>query len=254
LDTNYLNTFFTGKFLMKLDEIDSTNNFLKAWVANNKPIEGTVILTEKQNAGRGQAGTSWQSKSGENITLSVLYTPSFLEARNQFVLSAAVALGVYEAVSAVLPSKMVKIKWPNDILLENKKVCGILIENSLMGSYLQNSIIGIGLNVLQTDFGDLSLATSLKKEGYTGEVDNVIKILLENLEAQYLRLKSGRYESILEDYHAHLLGKDEVRSFIADDVSFEGIIQGVENDGRLRISTTNGDRLFYHKEVSFVLL
>lgn len=254
MDSSSINTLFTGKFLIKLSEIDSTNNFLKNWLSNNAPTDGTVILAEHQTAGRGQAGTSWQSMPGENITMSLLYQPKFILAKDQFVLSAMVACSVYELLSEFFSSHRVEIKWPNDIMIDKQKICGVLIENSIQGSHLQNSIIGIGLNVLQKNFQDLNTATSMHLKGYEGDTGRVLKRLLELLEKNYLLLKAGRGDVILEQYHQVLLGKGEIRKFSDHQSEFYGIIQGVAPDGRLEISSGDGNRFFYHKEVVFLEL
>ncbi len=253
MDSTSFNTLFTGKFLINLSEIDSTNNFMKNWMSNNAPIEGTVILAESQTAGRGQAGTSWQSKPGDNITMSLLYQPKFIPARDQFVLSAMVALSVFELISEFLPQSRIEVKWPNDIMADRQKICGILIENSIQGSSLQNSIIGIGLNVLQEDFGELSTATSMYLKGFTGKKEQILTRMLELLEKNYLLLKAGKGNQLLEEYHQVLLGKDEILKFSDHQTEFYGVIQGVEDDGRLAISSGDGVRHFYHKEVVFLI-
>lgn len=248
-----LNTLFTGKFLIKLNEIDSTNYFLRNWISNNAPIEGAVILAEHQTAGRGQMGTSWQSQLGQNITLSLLYQPKFLKAQEQFVLSACVAYAIYETVQYFLPQHLVEVKWPNDIMVNRKKICGILIENSIQGSTLHNSIIGIGLNVHQDIFEDLDTATSLKNEGFIGEKEEVLKYLLEKIEALYLQLKIQKYQDIIDQYHQVLLGRGVLMKFKDANGEFFGIIEGIQLDGRIEISTSDGSRFYYHKEVVFCL-
>ncbi len=247
-----LNTLFTGKFLIKLNEIDSTNNYLKSWISNNAPIEGAVILAEQQTAGRGQAGTSWQSTTGQNITMSLLYIPKMILAKDQFVLSAMIALSIYELLEEFLPHQTIEIKWPNDIMVNQKKICGVLIENSIQGAYIQNCIIGIGLNVLQEDFENLPSATSMYLNGYEGNIENVLKRLLEIIEKNYLFLKTGKNKEIFNRYHKVLLGKDRPRKFSDLTSEFTGMIQKVASDGRLEILTDHGIRYFYHKEVVFL--
>lgn len=247
-----VNTLFTGKFLIKLNEIDSTNNYLRYWISNNAPIEGAVILAEQQTAGRGQAGTSWQSLANQNITMSLLYQPKTILAKDQFVLSAMIALSIYETLQEFLPNNEVKIKWPNDILVDQQKICGVLIENSIQGSYIQNCIIGIGLNVLQIDFENLPTATSMSLKGYQGNIETVIKRLLEIIEKNYLFLKTGKNKEIFERYHQVLLGKDQLLKFSDLSTEFMGTIQKVAPDGRLEILTDQGSRFFYHKEVVFL--
>ncbi|HUH74719.1 MAG TPA: biotin--[acetyl-CoA-carboxylase] ligase [Chitinophagales bacterium] len=247
-----LNTLFTGKFLIKLNEIDSTNNYLKNWISNNAPIEGAVILAEQQTAGRGQAGTSWQSAAHQNITMSLLYIPKMILAKDQFILSAMIALSIYETLKEFLPQHSVQIKWPNDIMVNRQKVCGILIENTVQGAYIHNCIIGIGLNVLQDNFDNLPLATSMYQNGYLGNTDTVLKRLLETIEKNYLFLKSGKSKEIFDRYHQVLLGKNQSLKFSDLHSEFLGTIQKVATDGRLEILTDHGTRYFYHKEVVFL--
>jgi BirA family biotin operon repressor/biotin-[acetyl-CoA-carboxylase] ligase len=247
-----LNTLFTGKFLIKLNEIDSTNNFLKNWISNNAPIEGAVILAEQQTAGRGQAGTSWQSAANQNITMSLLYLPKMIMAKDQFVLSAMIALSIYETLKEFLPNHLVEIKWPNDIMVDQQKICGVLIENTIQRAYIQNCIIGIGLNVLQEGFENLRSATSMFLKGYLGNIEKVLKRLLETIEKNYLLLKTGKNKEIFDRYHQVLMGKDESLNFSDLHSEFTGIIQNVAPDGRLEILTDQETRYFYHKEVMFL--
>src|SRR5690606_26002287 len=100
---------------MHLEETASTNNFLRDWMTKNKPIDGAVILTDKQTAGKGQAGNVWASEAGKNLTFSILYNCNFLIATKQFFLSAAIANGIRNAVAQLLPDAKVEVKWPNDI-------------------------------------------------------------------------------------------------------------------------------------------
>lgn len=247
-----LNTLFSGKFLIKLNEIDSSNNYLKNWISNNAPIEGAVILAEQQTAGRGQAGTSWQSAANKNITMSLLYLPKMILAKDQFVLSAMIALSIYEVLNEFLPNHLVEIKWPNDIIVDHQKISGVLIENSIQGAYIQNCIIGIGLNVLQNDFENLPNATSMKMKGYQGDINTVLKKLLETIEKNYLFLKTGKNKEIFDRYHQVLMGKNQSLKFSDLHSEFIGIIQKVAPDGRLEILTDQGKRYFYHKEVVFL--
>jgi BirA family transcriptional regulator, biotin operon repressor / biotin---[acetyl-CoA-carboxylase] ligase len=252
LDTKNLNTLFTGKFLIRLKETASTNSYMKQWLSNSKPIEGTVILTEEQTAGRGQAGTSWQSTPGENITLSLYYRPVFLEARHQFLLSMAMALGVRSTVTTLLPDKEVNTKWPNDILINHKKVCGILIENHLQGQNLSGSIIGIGLNVLQKDFPGLPMATSLTAEGFEGTLEDVFVLLMEKLEQQYLRIRNGQWAVLKSDYLESLYGLGKPLLYKDAIGSFTGIIEDVDDSGKLIMDVNGRKRAYFHKEVELL--
>lgn len=252
MDTKNLNTLFTGKFLIRLKETASTNSYMKQWLSNNKPIEGSVILTETQTAGRGQAGTSWQSTPGENITLSLYYRPVFLEARNQFLLSMAVALGVRASIIAFIPDEEIKIKWPNDILINRKKACGILIENHLQGQHLSGSVIGIGLNVLQKEFPGLPMATSLTMEGYQGDLDAVFDLLMEKIEQQYLRLRNGQFSGLKSDYLQSLFGLETPLLYKDANGAFVGSIVDVDESGKLIIEADGQKRNYFHKEVELL--
>lgn len=254
MDSSSFNTLFTGKFLIKLDEVDSTNNYLKEYISNNKPIEGTVILAEVQTAGRGQMGTTWQSQQGEDITLSVLYRPKFIEVSKQFALSAMASLAVHDLLTDLLPTRKIEVKWPNDILIDRKKVCGILIENSIRGSQLQHSIIGIGLNVGRMLFEGNYQATSMRLEGYEGGKEFVLKRLIEGLEKYYLTLKNKGNEFILNKYHDVLLGVNQELSFTDKDETYIGKVSKVNLDGQIEIQTAcQRVKKYYHKEVKFNL-
>lgn len=253
MDSSSFNTLFTGKFFLKLNEVDSTNNFLKDLITNTKPLEGTVILAETQMEGRGQMGTSWLAQPNMNITMSLLYQPKWINVQDQFIISAMVSWSIFEVISELLPNRKVEVKWPNDIMIDRQKVGGVLIENSIRGAEIQNSIIGIGLNVLQEDFGPINNATSLSLKGYTGTVEWTTKRLIEIIEKNYLLLKKGEESELMQHYHEVLLGKDEELKYKAKGIEFLGVIKKVNKDGRLEIQTENGIRSFYHKEVEFLL-
>lgn len=249
MDTNNFNTLFTGKFLLHLEETESTNTYLRDWLTKNKPRDGAVILTDKQSTGRGQGDNSWQSEPGANITASVLYLCNFLPALQQFPLSATVALAVRQTVADFLPNKQVCIKWPNDIYIDEKKVAGILIENALKGNYLNHSIIGIGLNVLQQDLSTLPNATSMSREGFLGDKTIVLGKLLERLEQAYFRLKKGQYSGIKSDYESYMLGIHEYRRFSVNGQECSGMVCGVDENGKLLTEIDGVFRTFWHKEI-----
>ena len=132
------NTLFIGKVVIQLPKVDSTNLYAQSLVAKSKPSEGTVISTYNQRAGRGQIGRKWESEPGKNIAFSVILYPGFLAIRQQFLLNQMVSLAVLDLV-AKYTEKAVKVKWPNDIYIEDGKVCGILIQNTLAGRRIQSS-------------------------------------------------------------------------------------------------------------------
>ena len=143
---------FIGKKLIHLNEVDSTNTYLKTLCENEILPEGTVVIAESQYAGRGQRSNTWESEPGKNIIMSLIFYPGFLSANRQFLLSQAVALALQEFISNLLPEEKTSIKWPNDIYVGDKKIAGILIESSWMGNQVKNSIVGIGININQDGF------------------------------------------------------------------------------------------------------
>ena len=160
-----METLFIGKNLLFLTEVESTNTYAMGMLRNVNVMEGTVVYTDHQSRGKGQRGASWNSAVASNITASVILRPAFLESGESFFLSKISALALYDVLTDVLNSSQydIKIKWPNDMLVDSRKIAGILIENTYNQQQIQYSVMGIGLNVNQADFGPLSgIATSLK--------------------------------------------------------------------------------------------
>lgn len=151
-----METLFIGKNLLFLHEVESTNTYAMNLLRNVNSIEGTVVYTDNQTKGKGQRGALWASKIAQNITASIILKPYFLSIGNTFYLSKISALAVYDVLADILPSGQydIKIKWPNDILVNQNKISGILIENNFTSTNIQHSVIGIGLNVNQDNFND----------------------------------------------------------------------------------------------------
>ena len=168
------------------DLVDSTNNQAKILLSKSKPVEGTVIIAHTQQQGKGQYGNNWETVGGQNLTFSIILYPKFVPASRQFLLSQAVALGIRDALEPYLPQPAY-IKWPNDIISSDKKICGVLIENSLQGNILADSVIGIGVNVNQSDFDGLPHAASLHTlTGRNFYLDRVLHRILSCIEGYYL--------------------------------------------------------------------
>lgn len=255
MQNNTFSTLFVGQNLIKLKEVDSTNNFLKNLVSKSEPLpEGTVIMADNQFAGRGQQESVWQSEAGKNISTSIYLKPSFLPLNKQFCLNIAVSLAVNEALSQFLP-QTVQVKWPNDIYTNGKKLGGILIENTLTGSFIKSSVIGIGLNINQQQFrADLSdKATSviqiLQKET---ALEAVMEKIVVFMEKYYLILKSGNYTILQNDYLKHLYKFGTLAHYQQNGQVFEGKIVGVEESGRLVMETATGLQSFNFKEIEFI--
>lgn len=229
---------------------------MQEMLAKSRPIEGTVIKTEHQTAGRGQIGSKWHSEAFKNLTASIILYPTFLSARQQFYLNIAVSLAVWSVIKAFSKSKDTYIKWPNDIYVKDKKVAGILIQNTLSGSQIQSSIIGIGLNINQTNFPDKlpnPSALKLLNPSSTFKVEDVLYRFCESLEHYYLQLKSGQKTKLKAEYLEHLLGKGQKRQFQKNNKKpFDGIIQDITEEGKLIIKTEDNLLQFSLKEVTFL--
>ncbi len=240
-----------GNIIVK-NEIESTNNYAKQMVSD-KPGEGTVVLAQFQYGGRGQQGNYWESEAGKNLLFSVILYPRFLDAGSQFYLSKIVSLALVDLLQEETDD--VKIKWPNDIYVGNRKIAGILIENSVKGAVLDFSVVGIGLNLNQERFfSDAPNPVSLKQlSTKTYEVREQLDKLLRLLENWYNFLASDSFELIDVTYLHHLLGYRRWRVYRAGDDEFEAKIAGVGEFGQLQLQLRNDEiREFMFKEVEFV--
>lgn len=243
----------SSRFII-LDTVDSTNNHASKLIAEGVLEEGTVVFTHHQQNGRGQRGNSWQSNKEENILMSLVLFPYFLAVKQIFKLNECIALGVRDYVAEKIPAD-VSVKWPNDILVGEKKIAGILIENSLRSTGLQSCIAGVGLNVNQTDFPEgLGRAVSLKlilKSDF--DLIEETKLLQEKILKRYDDLKNKNFENIHQSYNAHLFGRGQKRKFKINDLIFDAAISGVTEEGKLHLEKEDGEKLFLNnKEVEYM--
>lgn len=248
------NTIFIGKVLLHFESLASTNDYAQKLLSKSKPVEGTVILADYQSAGRGQIGNTWKVAPGKNLTFSLILSPRFLPVQKQFALSQAISLAIRDFL-ATLCAKSIYVKWPNDIYIEDKKVCGILIQNTLSGRNIQNSIIGIGLNVNQEQFPDLlTNASSLAIEtGKSFDLPFIFPTLLQFIEQKYQQLRSGQLSEIHQNYLNHLF-LYQIEAFFQEPgkAPFSGKITGVNSHGQLGI-THQGQVSYYNlKEIKWV--
>lgn len=249
------NTLFVGKRFIHLKEVGSTNDFASQLLQKEKLTEGTVIFTDSQTKGKGQFGNHWQSEAGKNIVMSIILYPHFLSIEKQFYLNMAVSLAVTSLLTSLQRREelSVKIKWPNDILINKKKVAGILIENTLNGNKINSSIIGIGINVNQTNFSsEIPNATSLKLvTGRDFDILDLVSKLCEQIEVRYLQLREGKYDLLKSDYLQSLYCYQETHQFKTKDGILLGQILGVTEEGKLIIESDGKMNYFGFKEVVF---
>jgi BirA family transcriptional regulator, biotin operon repressor / biotin---[acetyl-CoA-carboxylase] ligase len=228
-----MNTLFTGQNRINLKTVDSTNNFAAKLVELPDWANGTVIVADWQLEGRGQRGRQWLSEPGQNIICSFLFRVSFLPLENLYQWNQAVAIAVLKTLESFNVPNL-RIKWPNDILQGGRKLSGILIENSIQGKSLNHSIVGIGINVNQSKFDGLSASSIIEAIGEPADTEKVIQVLCEQIEAQYMLLRSGNQVG-LGLYYDNLFALEEWRTFE---------IQGESHRAKLKKIDTNGLGLF----------
>lgn len=214
-----------------------------------------IIWAEHQTAGRGQRGHTWHSTEGENLTFSVVLTPTFLPIIEQFLLSEVVALALVATFKEY--GIACKIKWTNDIYAGDKKITGVLIEHSLSGDKIARTIVGIGINVNQQSFPcDLPNPTSMAIErGTTFDRREVLDSFVKQLQRLYEMLEQGEKQRIEELYRATMYHLDELHTYAyPSGEEFVATIRGVRPSGELRLKHTDGViREYAFKEVEFVL-
>lgn len=244
---------FKNSIWFNLHETESTNSFLHEQLMSEKLPEGSVVTADYQTKGRGQRGSNWQSEAGKNLLMSIVVYPDFLKASEAFVLSKCIALATCDLLADY--SNQVRIKWPNDILIEGKKVAGILIENILRGADIYATIAGIGINFNQQVFEvGLNSATSVFiNSGVKADTQiNAVK-LHENIEVYYQMLQQKKIEEIDRLYLTHLYKLNETALFKDADGPFQGKIKGLSPMGLLIVERENGEKHLYDvKEISLV--
>lgn len=222
--------------IIKLNAIDSTNSFLKKLYNNEAVKDYTVVMAKVQTKGRGQRETVWDAETGKNLTFSVFKGLVGLQIEHAFFVSIITSLAIVKALESFNIPKL-KIKWPNDILSDNKKICGILIENVIKNNQLDSCIIGIGLNVNQTQFNNLPKASSIKQiTGVTYDLDELLHAIIKNLELKVDRLRAGNRKELKADYESYLFRNNKPSTFKnAEGKLFSGFIKGVSNSGKLNV-------------------
>lgn len=238
---------------IKHDSLASTSSTLLDLLGQEELTEGTVVIADYQDAGRGQGEHTWESRRGENLLMSQLLFPAFLSAKWQFHLSRVASLALCDALKNL--GIDTQIKWPNDILSKRGKIAGILIEHSITAGNISRTIVGLGLNLNQTEFPSFHLpASSLSLEtGITFDVSEVGELVEDCLKSRYQDLKEGRYELLEKDYMDLLYKAAQPTIFKAGEEVFEGTIKGVNNFGELMVEHKGEIRTFGHGAIQMEL-
>ena len=241
--------------LFHVAKADSTNNVLLQMISENEDLlSGSIVLADFQTAGRGQRGNSWESEAGKNLTFSILLHPFDVPANMPFVISEMVSLSIKYTLDKYIPE--VSVKWPNDIYYKDKKIAGILIENTILQGKISQSIIGIGLNVNQTEYhsnapNPVSMA---QITSHTFDVMAIIEELQQIFTIQSERINNKHFDLIHEEYLNSIYRKEGYHRYRDDGGVFEAIIHDIEPTGHLVLKQIDGTLSRYaFKEVFYLL-
>jgi BirA family transcriptional regulator, biotin operon repressor / biotin---[acetyl-CoA-carboxylase] ligase len=233
----------------------STNALLRQMVREQDLADGFVVHTDFQEAGKGQAGNSWESAEGENLLFSMVLYPVQIAIEEQFLLSQLVSVAIKRALDEYVED--ISVKWPNDIYWKDKKLAGILIESSLQGARIKSMVVGVGLNVNQTEFvSNAPNPVSLRQIiGHPVDRMRLLDTVRDNILELYAGMDAGvDAERIRAEYAQMLYRKQGLHLFKAGEEHFEASIHAVHPDGKLELKTEDGQsRGFYFKEVGFVV-
>jgi len=251
LRSTFSHTVFVGKNVYYLPKCTSTNQVAQEMYIQNHLSEGSIVMSDYQTAGRGQRNNAWESAPGKNITCSLLLEPVFLYASGQFLLNIFISLAIRDFLSEYMPDNLY-IKWPNDIYAYSKKICGILIESNLKNNAIQSSVIGIGININQTEFENKNAVSMAQIFSQDFDRHELLKILAEKIEKRYFQMEKGNHEKLEKEYLHHLYWMGETHTFWAGKY-FKGTITGINEWGQLVVQVPNGEvRYFGFKEITFV--
>ena len=240
--------------IIRLEETDSTNRYLKQLVREERPEEGSLVIADYQTEGRGQMGNSWYSGRGDNLLFSLLIYPRQLPANESFILSRVTSLALKNLLDSFTDD--IRIKWPNDIYWKDKKIAGILIENDIQGKEIDNTVIGIGLNVNQQIFPvDLANPVSLRQiTGIQHNREHLLELFMREFFLLYRDLQEGLKMDIEDEYMLDLYRVNDYYWFEDSKGRFKAKIETVLSSGHLVLRTLDSDeeRRYPFKEVSFM--
>jgi BirA family biotin operon repressor/biotin-[acetyl-CoA-carboxylase] ligase len=238
--------------ITELDSIDSTNNYAMQLIDANKAQQGMTIVAQSQTAGKGQRGRSWMDVPGESLLMSIITMPT-VEIRHQFAFSAAIAVTIAKILQKLDDKWQVHIKWPNDIIVNDKKAGGILIENILRGARWTHGIVGLGLNIKQTFFHEnlpdaISLRMASGREfDIAGLRDQIVEGVMDVVMNFPVPL------AVMDAYNSLLYKKDQLQQFAGDGTSWTARLMHANLDGTLTVMLENGSVTnYYHGQVTWV--
>ena len=240
--------------VIRLEEIGSTNNYLKQLLKDEELPEGSIVIADYQSQGRGQMGNGWSSEKGQNLLFSLLIYPGEVQANEQFIISRVASLAVKNTLDRFTDD--IRVKWPNDIYWKERKIAGMLIENDIMGKHIQHSIIGIGININQEQFADeLPNPVSLKQiTGSTHDRDYILDMFTREFFLLYREVQKGEIKPIEDEYMMDLYRVNEYHWYEDQNGRFQAMIHDVLPSGHLVVKTLGeGEvRKYAFKEIAFV--
>lgn len=242
---------------MYVEEADSTNTLLAKESPNLD--HGTAIAARRQTAGKGQRGNSWESEPGKNLTFSLLLRPKAILASHQFELLQSVVISIVKVLRSQLGTEEVYIKWPNDVYYRDRKICGILIENTLSGAGIECSIAGIGINVNQDEFiSDAPNPVSMKQiSGHDFDLDHLLELFVTQIVSDFDKYEKTLNSTQLAARYRFMMWRGEGYWPYIDTATgtrFEARIAAVAPTGHLTLALTDGRvRTYAFKEVAAVL-
>jgi len=238
-----LKTSAIARQIFYYPQVDSTNLRAKSAAARGVP-DGTLILTDYQTRGQGRLDRKWQSPPGKNLLFSVIFYPS-VPPHKVFQLTLLASLSVCKSLISIAKIKA-GIKWPNDIYVNNRKICGILTEFSANSDRVNWAVVGIGINV---NFNPLSdpeigtIATSIKRErGKSQKRIDLLRSILEEMDRLYLRFLSGNLAAIREEWLSHSISLGKPVTILSDKHQEEGTVETIDENGALILRTLQGER------------
>lgn len=241
-----------SKKVIRLQQVDSTNNFLCRH-ARCYEEDMVVVCADHQTAGRGQGSNGWESEAAKNLLFSIRIHPTYVPVQSQFLLSMAGALAIKDVLDGYVSG--ISMKWPNDIYWQNRKICGTLLEVSISGGQMKDCVYGVGLNVNQQRFlSDAPNPVSLVQIlGHEVDRERLLSRIVEAFEHYEDLLRRGAYDEVVRRYHAGLYRRRGLHLYRDRHGCFSAAVKRVDTDGRLVLTDDAGnERSYYLKEITFI--
>jgi BirA family biotin operon repressor/biotin-[acetyl-CoA-carboxylase] ligase len=239
------------KNIIHLNQVESTNCFAKEILNSPMAKNWTVIFTNNQTKGKGQRGNTWKSNPNENLAFSIIIETN-INVEKQFYISKIISLALMDYLSDYVDN--VRVKWPNDIYVNDKKIAGILIENIIQGSNVIKSIVGIGININQTTF-DSNLPNPISLKQITNKtfiLENVLIEILNNIYKYHESLNNYKFVDTI--YNKSLFGLNKILSFKEkDDSIFSAKILGTDESGKIKLETDEKIKFYNLNEIKFII-